>query len=115
VQVKFEEAQHRIKQAAAAVPTADGSLQRAAFGLGECLQVPQFLVLANWHEVAAQERPVAMHQSDTEVNGALQGWADALMAAAARLPDEEHAKEVEASERASGLLQRAVQAFVQVP
>jgi hypothetical protein len=55
-----------------------------------------------------------MHQRDTEVNGALQGWADALMAAAATLPDEEHAKEAAASERASGLLQRAVQAFVQV-
>lgn len=45
----------------------------------------------------------------------LQGWADALMAAAARLPDDEHAKEAAASERASGLLQRAVQAFQQVP
>ena len=56
-----------------------------------------------------------MHQNHTEVNGALQGWADALMAAAARLPDEEHVQEVAASERASGLLQRAVQAFAQVP
>ena len=44
-QVKFEEAQRQIRQAAAAAPPADGTLQRAAFGLGECLQVPQFLVL----------------------------------------------------------------------
>ena len=39
-QVKFEEAQRQIRQAAAAAPPADGTLQRAAFGLGECLQVP---------------------------------------------------------------------------
>jgi hypothetical protein len=75
---------------------------------------------SGWHNVAAQStemlaRPALMHQADTEVAGVLQGWADALMAAAARLPDEEHAKEVAASERASGLLQRAVQAFAQVP
>ena len=37
------------------------------------------------------------------------------MAAAARLPDEEYAKEAAASERAIGLLLRAEQAFEQVP
>lgn len=45
-QVKFEEAQHRIEQDAAATPAADGDLQRAAFGLGECLQVNWFWCLA---------------------------------------------------------------------
>lgn len=65
--------------------------------------------------IVCLQMPAVMHQADKVVNGALQGWADALMAAAGRLPDEEHAQEVAASESASGLLQRAVQAFAQVP
>ena len=62
-----------------------------------------------------EEKPrLTLKERAAKLGESLQGWADAAMAAAAALPDEQRSQEVVARDRALNLLQQSAEAFQQV-